>query len=197
MMQSIKTGLKMLFHGALLAVVLSPAAWAIDTYEIDTVHSHAIYKIKHLNVGFQYGRFKEMKGTVIMDDKNPQNSRVQVSIPTASIDSNHPKRDEHLKSPDFFDARKFPNLEFKSTKVKKLSSNIYEVQGNLTLHGVTKMVSFKLVKTGEGKGMQGEFRMGGEAMLSINRSDFGMKYMLPNGLSDKVEIMLAFEGVKQ
>lgn len=193
----IQTGLKTLLQGALLSVLLSPAAFAADTYEIDAVHSHAIYKIKHLNVGFQYGRFKEMKGMVIVDDKNPENSRVQVTIPTASIDSNHPKRDEHLKSPDFFDARKFPNLEFKSTKVKKLSANIYEVLGNLTLHGVTKPISFKLMKTGEGKGMQGEYRLGGEAMFSINRSDFGMKYMLPNGLSDKVEIMLAFEGIKQ
>ncbi len=193
----LKTGLKTLLHTALFAVMLSPAALAADTYEIDTVHSHAIYKIKHLDVGFQYGRFKEMKGMVMMDEKNPENSRVQVVIPTASIDSNHPKRDEHLKSPDFFDARKFPTLEFKSTKVKKLSANIYEVLGNLTMHGVTKPITFKLMKTGEGKGMQGEYRMGGEATLSINRSDFGMKYMLPNGLSDKVDIMLAFEGIKQ
>lgn len=189
--------IKTTLQTALLMAVVTPAALAADTYEIDTVHSHAIYKIKHLNVAYQYGRFKEMKGMVMVDEKNPSNSKVEVVIPTASVDSNHPKRDEHLKSPDFFDARKFPNLTFKSTSVKKLSADTYEVLGNLTLHGVTKPVKFNFVKTGEGKGMQGEYRMGGEAMLSINRSDFGIKYMLPNGLSDRVDIMLSFEGIKQ
>lgn len=193
-----KKQIKTLLQTALVAAVLSPAAaFAADTYEIDAVHSHALYKIKHLNVAYQYGRFKEMKGMVVVDDKTPSNSKVEVVIPTASVDSNHPKRDEHLKSPDFFDAAKYPTLTFKSTQVKKLSADSYEVLGNLTLHGVTKAVKFTFKKTGEGKGMQGEYRMGGEGTLTINRSDFGMKYGLPGVLGDRVDIMLSFEGIKQ
>lgn len=193
-----KKQIRTFLQAALLAAVLSPAAaLAADTYEIDAVHSHALYKIKHLNVGYQYGRFKDMKGMVVVDEKTPANSKVEVVIPTASVDSNHPKRDEHLKSPDFFDATKYPTLTFKSTQVKKLSADTYEVLGNLTLRGVTKPIKFKFKKTGEGKGMQGEYRLGGEATLTIKRSDFGIKYGLPDVLNDQVDIILAFEGVKQ
>ena len=174
-----------------------PAGHALaDTYEIDPVHSHALFKILHLNTGYQYGRFKDMQGTVIVDEANPAKSSVKVTLKTNSVDTNNKKRDQHLMSPDFFDARQFPVLTFVSTAVKKTGVNTYQVAGNLTLHGKTKPVSFVFKKTGEGKNMQGKTILGGEAIFDINRMDFGINYM-PKGLSNKVTLMLAFEGAKQ
>jgi len=171
-------------------------AIAADTYVIDSVHSHAEFKIKHLNIGYQYGRFNDIEGTVIFDDKNPTQSKVDITIKTASVDTKNAKRDEHLRSPDFFNAKQFPNLSFKSSQIKKLSANSYQVTGTLNLHGVSKAVSFNFEKTGEGKDPWGKYRMGGETNFSINRTDYGINFM-PDGLGKEVMLMLSFEGIKQ
>lgn len=183
--------------GALSAALLaSPAAFAADAYKIDDVHSHLNFKILHLNTGYQYGRFNDFEGTVWVDEKNPANSKVEITAKTESIDTRAPKRDEHLRSPDFFNAKQFPTLSFKSTKVEAAGKDTYKVTGNLTLHGVTKPLTFTFHKTGEGKDPWGGFRMGGEATFSINRFDYGINYM-PDGLGKDVTLMLSFEGVKQ
>lgn len=171
-------------------------AFAADTYVIDSVHSHAQFKIKHLNVGYQYGRFNDIEGTVIFDDKNPAQSKVNITIKTASVDTKNAKRDEHLRSPDFFNAKQFPSLSFKSSHIKKLSANNYQVTGTLNLHGISKTVSFNFQKTGEGKDPWGQYRMGGETNFSINRTDYGINFM-PDGLGKEVMLMLSFEGVKK
>ncbi|PKL77395.1 MAG: polyisoprenoid-binding protein [Candidatus Melainabacteria bacterium HGW-Melainabacteria-1] len=182
------------FVGA--ALLAAPAALAADTYKLDPVHSHANFKILHLNTGYQHGRFNDLEGTVWVDEKNPANSKVEVTIKADSIDTKNAKRDEHLRSPDFFNAKQFPTLSFKSTKVEAAGAGKYKVSGNLTMHGVTKPVSFVLTKTGEGKDPWGNFRMGGEAIFTINRFDYGINYM-PDGLGKDVTLMLTFEGVKQ
>lgn len=171
---------------------------AAETYTIDPVHSHVIFKIKHLNIGYQYGRFNRFSGTVIVDEKNPAQSAVEIKVETASVDTNSSKRDDHLRSPDFFNARQFPSLSFKSNKVEKTGTDTYRVSGTLTLHGVSKPISFIFKKTGEGKGMQGEYRMGGEVTLTIKRSQFGMTtYLKEGGLSDEVTLLLSFEGIRK
>lgn len=180
---------------AALLVSAAPVL-AADTYSIDPVHSHANFKIMHLNVGYQYGRFNDLEGTVVVDQKNPANSKVEVTVKTDSVDTKNDKRDEHLRSADFFDAKQFPTLSFKSTKVEAAGKDTYKVTGNLTLHGVTKLISFTFKKTGEGKDPWGGMRMGGEAIFTINRNDYGITYM-PGGLGDNVTIMLSFEGVKK
>jgi polyisoprenoid-binding protein YceI len=188
-----KTGLTL----ALLASVSMPAL-AADHYDIDPVHSHLLFKIKHLNLGYQYGRFNHFSGMVMVDEKNPANSKVEISADAASVDTNVAKRDDHLRSPDFFNVKQFPKITFKSSKVEKAGSGMYKVSGTLTLHGVSKPLSFTFKKTGEGKGMQGEYRMGGEAMLTFKRSLFGMNtYIKEGGLSDEVTLMLSFEGIKK
>lgn len=176
--------------------MLSTSAWAADVYKLDNVHSHAVFKIMHLGIGYQYGRFNEIEGTVWVDEKTPANSKVEVTIKTESVDTKAEKRDEHLRSPDFFDAKKFPTLSFKSSHVEAAGKNAYKVKGMLTLHGVSKPVSFTLQKTGEGKDPWGGYRMGGETSFKINRHDFGIDFM-KDGLGADVTIMLSFEGVKQ
>ncbi len=184
--------------GSLMAgLLLSPfSALAADTYELDPVHSHANFKIMHLDVGYQHGRFNDIKGMVWVDEKTPANSKVEVTVMTNSVDTKNKKRDEHLMSPDFFNAKQFPTLSFKSTQVMAAGKDMYKVMGNLSLHGVTKPIQFTLKKTGEGKDPWGNFRMGGEAVFTIKRSDFGMTFMMP-GLGDEVTLMLSFEGIKK
>ena len=176
-------------------VALSPAL-AADVYKLDPVHSHAMFKILHLNTGYQYGRFNDMEGTVWVDEAHPANSKVEVTIKTESVDTKAAKRDEHLRSPDFFNAKQFPTLTFKSTAVAAAGKDQYKVTGNLTLHGVTKPVTFIFHKTGQGPDPWGGFRMGGETTFVINRNDFGISFM-PGGLGKDVTLMLTFEGVKQ
>ena len=185
--------------GAIIAgssLLAGGQALAADTYAIDTVHSHAQFKILHLNVGYQYGRFNDLEGSVVVDEKNPANSKVEITIKTASVDTKNAKRDEHLRSPDFFNAKQFPNLSFKSSKVEKTSANNYKVTGSLTLHGKSKTISFNFKKTGEGKDPWGQYRMGGETTFSIDRTDYGINFM-PDGLGKEVTLMLSFEGVKK
>jgi len=184
--------------GLAFGLLASQPAFAADKYEIDPIHSHLLFKIKHLGLGYQYGRFNKFSGTVVVDEKNLANSKVELKAETASVDTNTPKRDDHLRSPDFFNAKQFPTLSFKSSKVEKAGANAFKVSGTLTMHGVSKPVSFTFHKTGQGKGMQGEFRMGGEATFTIKRSQWGITtYIKEGGLSDDVTLILSFEGVKK
>jgi polyisoprenoid-binding protein YceI len=182
---------------SLLALSLLPisALQAADTFEIDPVHSSVLFKVRHLNVADFYGRFNEIKGTVSFDKDSPEKSSVTAEVPIESVDTHNDKRNQHLKSPDFFNAKQFPNISFKSTKVEKAGDD-FKVTGDFTLHGVTKSITVEFEKVGEGKGMQGEFRAGGKTEFKIKRSDYGMNFML-NGIGDEVEITISLEGVKK
>jgi polyisoprenoid-binding protein YceI len=117
---------------------------AADTYKIDPVHATVIYRISHFNVGNAYGRFNEPTGSVTVDNEDPSKSVFEFSVQVDKVDTANPKRDAHLKSPDFFNAKQFPTIDFKSTKVAKKGDNQFELTGDLTLHGVTKSVTFDL-----------------------------------------------------
>ncbi len=169
---------------------------AADVYKIDPVHSSVVFKIGHLGISNIYGRFNEIAGTVTFDKETPSKSAVDFTIPVAGIDTHVQKRDQHLKSPDFFNAKQFPVVTFKSTEVKKSGENLYQVTGDLTLHGVTKSLTVEFKKIGEGKGMENEYRAGGETQFTIKRSDFGMNFM-PQAVGDEVILMVAVEGIKQ
>lgn len=171
------------------------SAHAADQYKIDPVHTSALFGIKHLGVTNFYAIFKEVTGTVIFDSSDPSKSSVDITIPVEGIDSRNPKRDQHLKSPDFFNAKQFPALTFKSTKIEG-TGDIYKVTGDFTLHGVTKPITVEFKKGPDGKGMQGEVRGGGETHFTIKRSDYGMTFM-QGALGDEVSIILSVEGVKQ
>ena len=136
-----------------------------------------------------------LKGTVVFDQADPSKSSVDLTIPVESVDTKNEKRDQHLKSADFFNAKQFPVMTFKSTKVEG-SGDTYKVTGDLTLHGVTKPLTLEIKKGGEAKGMEGEIRGGGETKFAIKRSDYGMNFM-QGPLGDEINIVVSLEGVKQ
>jgi polyisoprenoid-binding protein YceI len=181
----------------ILAVLLSSAgltAYA-DTFKIDPVHSSIVFSIKHLEVTDFYGRFNDVSGQVVFDKADPAKSSVELTIPVESIDTHFAKRDQHLKSPDFFNAKQFPAIVFKSKSVEGSGEN-YKVSGDLNLHGVTKPLTLDIKRGPDGKGPEGEIRGGGETQFAIKRSDFGMNFM-QGALGDEVTVFLSLEGVKQ
>ena len=124
------------------------AAWgtlarAADTYKVDPVHSSISFMISHVGISNIHGRFNDFSGTITIDKDDPSKSSFALTIPIESIDTNNVKRDEHLRAPDYFNVKQFPTMSFQSTKVKAVEGG-YEVTGDLTLHGVTKPVSFTL-----------------------------------------------------
>ena len=187
-------------------ITLSLAAATVVSaanYTIDTAHTSAGFKVRHLMISNVKGEFTKTTGTVSFDPKNLAASSVDATVDVNTISTREPKRDAHLKSPDFFDAAKYPAMTFKSTKFEAAGPGKYKVTGNLTLHGVTKPVVLDLTNvTPETKGMQGELRIGGQATTRINRKDFGLtwsKTMDGGGavVGDEVDIVLDLELIKQ
>jgi len=175
------------------ALVLS--ANAADTFKLDPVHSFVLFSVQHLGIANTYGRFNDISGTVVFDKDNPSKSSVEVSVPVESLDTNNAKRDQSLKSPDYFNAKQFQTITFKSTKVEG-SGDTLKVSGDLTIRGMTKPLTVDFKKGGEGKGVFGEMRGGGETRFTIKRSDFGMNFQ-QGAVGDEVTIILSLEGVKQ
>jgi len=183
---------------ALLVVSLAVVAPArAASYTVDPVHTSAVFRIKHFNTAFFYGRFDKISGSLEWDDANPDGGKFDIAIAADSIHTGNEMREKHLKGPDFFDVGQHPTIRFVSTSVKKNDdAGSYTLEGNLTLHGQTKPVTATLTMTGTGKGRAGEDLIGFEATFTIKRSEFGMNYML-NGLSDDVQLMVGIEAKKQ
>ena len=159
------------------AVALARPALAETTeWTLDGTHSRVGFSVSHMVVSSVSGRFKQFTGKVELDEANLTKSQVDISIKTESIDTDDAKRDEHLRSPDFFDAKKFPTLTFKSTKIAKVGGKKYKLTGDLTIHGVTKNVTLDAeisdaVKNPWGK-MVRSVKLGGK----IKRGDFDLKW---------------------
>lgn len=182
----------------LLIILLSALALtgrAADTYKVDPVHSSLLFGIMHLGITNVYGRFNDVSGEMVFDKEDPSKSSINLAVKVESIDTHEPKRDQHLKSPDFFNVKQFPTMTFKSTKVEA-NGDDYKITGDFTLRGVTKPITVDFKKGAEAKGMQGEIRTGGEARFMIKRSDFGMNFM-PEAVGDEVKILVSLEGIKQ
>ena len=177
----------------LAAITAMPA---VDSYKIDPITSSAIFRVRHFNVAYFYGRFNAIEGALQWDQANPAASNITVTIQAASIDSNNEKRTAHLINPDFFDAKQFPVLQFVSTSFKSVGATTYEVAGNYTMHGVTKPITIMVEKTGEAKDPKGVMRIGFETTFKIKRSDYGMDKMLEN-IGDEVTVTFSTEGIKQ
>ncbi|MCP3905321.1 MAG: YceI family protein [Planctomycetes bacterium] len=167
------------------------------TYMVDSVHSTALFRVHHLGAGRFYGRFNEIKGTFGFSPENPTAMAIDVSIPIESVDTNSDGLDRHLKSPDFFNAREFPQMSFKSRRVKVASDrNTFVVEGDLTIRGKKKAVEAAIEWTGTADKGRGE-RCGLEATFTVNRSNFGVSYGVSNGmLGDEVKIIVSLEGNK-
>ena len=161
----------------IVAALLSPLHVFAATYIIDPAHTTIGFKVKHLMIANVKGVFERFKGTVTIEEKDITKSKVDVSIEMASINTNIAKRDDHLRSPDFFDVAKFPTMTFVSNKVEKTGADTLKVTGNLTIKGVSRPVTLNVEgPTGEIKSPQGDVKRGASATAAINRQDFGVSW---------------------
>lgn len=172
--------------------VLTSAAQA-PKFKIDSGHTSVLFRVKHFGVSNFYGRFNKVGGEVSWDAKNPEASSISIEIDAASVDSNDKGRDDHLRNADFLAAKEFPTITFKSKSVKKKGAQL-EVNGELTLHGVTKSVTTLVDITGEGETTYG-YRAGFETNFDIKRSEYGVAGV-PGGVGEDVRITVALEAVK-
>ena len=158
------------------ALLIVQSAFAADTYVFDKAHSTIGFQIRHLFSNVP-GKFDDFSGTIQFDETNPEQSSVEVNIKTASIDTGVKMRDDDLRSPNFFDAAKYPETTFKSKSVKSTGKDTFDVTGDLTMHGVTKEVVLKVELIGKGPGMkQGSILSGWDATTALKRSDFGLAW---------------------
>ena len=179
---------------------MASPALAADTYTFDKAHTTVGFQVRHIvtNVG---GKFQDFAGTIQVDRAKPESSSVEFTIQAASINTNEPKRDEHLKSPDFFDVAKNPTITFKSTSVKATGKDAFEVTGNLTMRGVTKQVTLPVTLLGEAKDPWGNDKIGFETSTTLNRKDYGINWnkALDNGgllVADEVKVQISVEANK-
>ena len=171
----------------------------VTLYEIDTAHSMIIFRAKHNGVSYNYGRFNEFTGQIEMTSTDGSGSltpgsMVEFEVKTASVDTGNEKRDQHLRSSDFFSAKQFPLITFKSTKVssKAGKADVLEVTGDLELHGVKKSITVDVEITGRAKGRDGESLIGFETIFTIKRSEFGMTYGI-GPVSDEIRLIVSVE----
>jgi len=181
---------------------LSTAAPATTTWSIDSVHSSAQFKVRHMMISNVKGEFTSITGALKYDEENIGNSSVEASIDSRTISTRDPQRDAHLKSADFFDVDKYPALTFKSTAVSRKSDGELSVAGNLTIHGITKDVVFEVEgPSAPAKDPWGNTRVGLSASTRINRKDFGLTWnaTLETGgilVGDEVSITLDVQFIK-
>lgn len=179
---------------AVLALGAVPAH-AADTYTIDPMHTSVVWTINHFGFSNPWGKFAMITGSVTLDDKAPQNSKVDVTIPVANLVTGLPALDEHLASKDFFDTAVYPTATFASTKVVQTGKNTATVDGVLTLHGVSKPEVLAVTLNKIGENMFKKQTAGFSATATIKRSDFGMNAYLP-GLGDEVKLYIEAEANK-
>ena len=174
--------------------IMASAARA-DDYVVDPAHAAATFKISHIGLSWTNGRFKDLSGSFVIDRANPAATQLELTAKAESVDTDNAKRDEHLRSPDFFNTKQYPVLSFKSTSVKQVEGG-FEVTGDLTLHGVTKPIVVSLVGGRTAEFPKGVQRTGYSTEFKIKRSGFGMDKML-EAIGDEVLISLSFEGTKK
>lgn len=180
-----------------LILLLCGVAQAAD-YTIDTKGAHAFiqFHIKHLGYSWLVGRFNRFEGEFSYDEANPDAAKVAVTIDTASIDSNHAERDKHLRGDEFLDVKQFPQARFVSTSYRELGDGRGELQGELTLHGITRPITIAVTFIGAGDDPWGGYRRGFEGRTSFALADFGIKRNL-GPASKEVHLWLGVEGIRK
>lgn len=183
-----------------LATLASISARAAE-YKVDKDHSHVGFTVRHL-IGRVHGEFKDFSGGFSFDARKPSADKVTFTVQTDSVSTDNLKRDNHLKSPDFFDVAKYPAMTFESTEVTPDGHDKYKVKGKLTLRGVTRPVVFHVDYLGTAKDPWGNTRSGFTATTAVNRKDFGMVWnkILDAGalmVGNKVDVKLDVEAVEE
>jgi polyisoprenoid-binding protein YceI len=181
-----------------LSLALVAGTGQAATYAVDKAHSEVMFSVRHMGVAKVTGRFNDFTGTINGDPAKPDAGSVEFTIKTASIDTKEAGRDKHLKSSDFFDVEKFPEITFKSSKVAAKGQNQYDVTGTLTMHGVSKEVTLPVTMAGPVKDPQGAEKIGFETTTKLNRKDFGITWnrALDAGgvvVSDEVQVSINLE----
>lgn len=162
-------------------------------YMLDASHANVVFLVSHAGFSTYVGRFDTVGGSLKFNTKNPDKSSLSVTIDANSVDTTSEALDEHLRTADFFDVEKYPNIKFKSTKVQKIDDQTGKVTGNLTLLGVTKPVTLDVTFNGGGIfGPTQLYRVGFSARTAVKRSDFGMSKFLPF-LGDEVNLIIEAE----
>ena len=178
-----------------LAVSALNGSFAVaDDYAIDPIHSSVTFKAEHMGISWVHGRFNSFSGAVSYDKADPTKSSFEMTIKADSVDSGNKQRDAHLMNADFFDAKQFANITFKSTSVKPAKDGL-EVEGDFTMHGTTKKIKFLLKGGKEVSGFGGKKVIGFWTDLTLKRSDYAMKEM--QGLGDEVPVSISFEAGKK
>lgn len=168
------------------------------TYNIDNVHSSVVFRAKHMGVAYVYGRFNEFSGNIIMDDSDVSKSKIEFEMKSASVDTANAKRDQHLRSSDFFSVKQFPVITFKSTSVnaKTEQENMLEVTGELNLHGVKKSITIDVEITGKKTIPQVGEVIGFHTTFDIKRSDYGFNFGM-EGVNDDIQIIVSVEAAHE
>ena len=182
---------------AIPAAAITPLP--IGTWKVDPVHSSVEFHVKHLGIATVKGQFNKFEGTL---EVSAGGARAFGTVDVASVDTREPQRDEHLRSADFFEAERFPQIAFQSTQIRPLEDDEFEIDADLTIHGVTRQVTLKAVFEGAETDHQGNDRVGVSASTQINRGDYDIKFNAALGsgnlvVSDKVKILVEVSAVKQ
>jgi polyisoprenoid-binding protein YceI len=171
------------------ATPVAPAA--AQTWRVDGVHSSIVFRVKHMGVANFYGTFGQFGGSIVLDEEDPSTSSVELTVQADSVDTRNAKRDQHAMSPDFLNAKEFPEISFKSTRIAAAGEGQWTLEGELTLHGVTQPVSATAELTGMVEGGKGGLA-GFESRFEFKRSDFGMDNLL-DALGDEVGVIVSLE----
>lgn len=172
-------------------VAPAAAASAPVDLQVDGGHSSVVFRIKHNEAAYFYGRFNDISGAITYDAADASKCKVQIDIDAASVDTNSEKRDQHVLSPDFLDAKQFPRLSFESTKVVE-KGGLLVATGTLTMHGAKQEVTIEIEKTGEVEGRRGGKIYGFHTQFELDRTEFGMDNMV-GPLGKEIVVMVGIE----
>jgi len=183
---------------SLAAALTLPGLALAEDYVIDTEGGHAFiqFRIPHLGYSWLYGRFNDFSGRFSYDEDTPSEANIEVTIKTASVDSNHAERDKHLRDKDFLDVSQYPEATFKSTSFTPKDDGTAVLKGDLTLRGITKPVTIAVTEIGAGKDPWGGYRRGFQGTTRFALKDFGIERNLGPASRD-VEMILSIEGIRQ
>ncbi len=189
---------RLLKSTALALSIAAPVLAQAADYVIDTEKAHAFiqFRIKHLGYSWLLGRFNEFEGRFSYDEDQPGAASVEVTIDTASVDTNHAERDKHLRGEDFFEVDKYPKARFVSTGFRENDDGTAVLQGNLTLHGVTRPVTIDVKHVGHGPDPWGGYRRGFEGTTTLTLADYNIDFDL-GPAAREVELFLSVEGIRQ
>ena len=176
-------------------VLASASSLSAAEYAIDDSHTSLTFKVSHLGLSWTHGRFDDVTGNFSFDEARPEDAAFKLVSKIESVDTNNKKRDDHLRSPDFFNAKQYPALTFASKSVKSVKTG-WEVTGDLTMHGVTKPVTFVLTGGKTAEMPPGTKRIGFSTEFTLKRSDFDMKTGLP-AIGDEIFVAISFEGTSK